>query len=390
MTTLENIENLTEDIAKGTQKNAQDISDLRINMGGKIDEMEHTMSSFIGRVNRQQAVAQDSQALYHSVRAALGRDNNGPAPYFHGTPNELTVPLAEFTQPQAALTPGNFEDVRIRGGYSPLRVSRILSHPAVENHAMIVQMPDDSGVLRVPIMEGGTATWVGENTDFSELGETSAVVDLSGKRLGAYCKIPSDAVDYGDATRVNSLLRTTLATSLSELLDKTFAAHTAVTNGPVGMTGTTALATTGANGDAISRAGLEKMMVKLEASNYMPTVWIMSPAAARKLNETPAFTGAQYPLLQFSNGGARLLDVPVCISNGVPRTNTKGTNSNLETVWLIDARHLIVGYWTRVNIRFVEIEDDALKGRLTAIVRARIDFDLARTGSATRTDTFII
>jgi hypothetical protein len=389
MTTLENIENLTSDIAKGTRENAKDISDLRINVGAKIDEMEHTMSSFIGRVNRQQAVAQDSAALYHSVRAALGRDNNGPAPYYHGTPNELTVPLAEFTQPQAALTPGNFEDTRIRGGYSPLRVSRILSHPAIENHAMIVQMPDDSGVLRVPVMNGGTATWVGENTDFSELGETSAVVDLSGKRLGAYCKIPSDAVDYGDAGRVNMLLRNTLASALTELLDKTFAGITQATNGPVGMTGTTALAS-GTNGQALNRASLETMLTTLETNNYMPTAWIMSPAAARKLNETPAFTGAQYPLLQFSRDGARLFDLPVVISNGVPRANTKGSNSNLETIWCTDARHLIIAYWTRVGIRFVEIEDDALKGRLTAIIRARIDFNLARTASVTRQDHFIV
>jgi hypothetical protein len=318
-------------------------------------------------------------ALAQSMRACMGLDEqSAQTPFYEGVPGELKVPLS-------ALTPGDFEDTRIGRGFEPLRVSRVLSHPAISGSAMAVQLPDDSGQLRIPVLSGGAATFLAENAAMPALGETSAHIDMAGRRIGAHVKLPSNIVSYADLSTASELIRRAMQSAFGELLDKTLTGITAVTNGPVAMTGTTAVAS-GTNGQALNRASLEVLLDTLETNNYTPGAWIMSHKASRKLQATESFSGSTEPLL--ANG--MLLGLPVVESNAVPQANSKGSGSNLQTIWLGDFANLLIGYWRTATVRVGEIADDRLTGRLTATIEARLDMNLSRASSVTRQDHFIV
>jgi HK97 family phage major capsid protein len=302
----------------------------------------------------------------------------------------VQIPWAYLdSQPQAALTRTHFEgeDVRLMPDLmQTLRADSVLPR-------LNVRMLDGGagGDIVLPILAGSSAGWAADGDTLPALGETTSTVTLTPSRIGALVGLTSRTMATTDVSSLEASLARDMSSAVGSGIDAAFLAETAVSNAVPGLSGVTTTAVAGTNGTAVSRALLDAQLASLEAQNLPGSHWLINPEMARQLSLMVPFSTSQKPLLDIDADMPRLRGVPVIISRHVSNSGSKGSASNLHSVFCANWSQTVIGAtWRSPVVEVGTSGDDFAQGSISLRIQTWLDIRAVRPTAISRVSHYAL
>jgi HK97 family phage major capsid protein len=241
-----------------------------------------------------------------------------------------------------------------------------------------------TGNLDLPrIVAGTAAAGKAENGTSDEVSPTTAMLQLTPKRLPAYIDI-SERLLLQSSVAIETILRGHLATQMGATQEAAFF-HGTGTNEANGIA---AAVTTsgnihagGTNGLAPTLAGLIAIETLVDTNNaLLGNLHYVSNGQIRgKLKGTPKVSSTDSRMLLDSDGLVN--GYTPLFTNAVSRTLTKGTSSLASAIFFGNFADYVVGYWGGVSLEMVRDKTNAITGIYSLVASTYYDGGVVRPKS---------
>jgi len=214
-----------------------------------------------------------------------------------------------------------------------------------------------SGRLEIPRLDaGGTANWIGENTDIPKSEQAFGNVVLDAKKLAALTPLSNDLIR--DARQdVLDVVRDDLVRTLATAEDVQFLTGDGTENKPQGLRNladsSTVSASNGTNAANIE-ADFKRLISDLRTNDIpMTNPWFVMSARSflALINLRDGTSGdLVFPQLRESAiGEGQVFGIPVIVSNNIPDNLGSGNDESL--VMLVDAGQVLLGQSGTLEVR---------------------------------------
>ena len=266
----------------------------------------------------------------------------------------------------------NYDDVEVvkalaagtdtAGGYLvpeeySAEIIELLRPQSVVRRMGAVTIPMATGTLNIPkLAGGGSASYIGENTDIGVTQPTFGTVQLTWKKLAAIVPISNDLLRFSSPA-ADSIVRDDLVMAMALREDAAFIRDNGVGNVPKGLrswappsniipatTGTTTLATV--------TTDLGKLILALKKANvrFIRPGWLMSPRTEMFLLTLRDGNGNFAFRPEMLTG--RLFSYPYAVTTQIPENLSGGTvgGGTESEIYLVDFADAIIGESTQLII----------------------------------------
>jgi HK97 family phage major capsid protein len=239
-----------------------------------------------------------------------------------------------------------------------------------------------TGNLDLPrIIAGTAAAGKAENGTSDEVSPTTAMLQLTPKRLPAYIDI-SERLLLQSSVAIETILRGHLATQMGATQEAAFF-HGGGTNEANGIAGTSGIGSVagGTNGLAPSLANLIALETAVDTSNALlgNLSYVSNGQIRGKLKGTPKVATTDSRMLLDSDGLVN--GYTPYFTNAVSRTLTKGTSSVASAIFFGNFADYVVGYWGGVSLEMVRDKTNAITGIYSLVASTYYDGGVVRPKS---------
>jgi HK97 family phage major capsid protein len=239
-----------------------------------------------------------------------------------------------------------------------------------------------TGNLDLPRLIAGTAAaGKAENGTADEVSPTTAMLQLTPKRLPAYIDI-SERLLLQSSVAIETILRGHLATQMGATQEAAFF-HGSGTNEANGITGTSGIGSVvgGTNGLAPSLANLIALETAVDTSNALlgNLSYVSNGQIRGKLKGTPKVSSTDSRMLLDSDGLVN--GYTPYFTNAVSRTLTKGSSSAASAIFFGNFADYVVGYWGGVSLEMVRDKSNAITGIYSLVASTYYDGGVVRPKS---------
>ena len=241
-----------------------------------------------------------------------------------------------------------------------------------------------TGNLDLPRLVAGTAAaGKAENGTSDEVSPTTAMIQLTPKRLPAYIDI-SERLLLQSSVAIETILRGHLATQMGATQEAAFF-HGSGTNEANGIAAAVASAGNtyagGTNGLAPSLAGLIALETLVDTNNaLLGNLHYVSNGQIRGKLKSTAINATYGD--RFILGDSGLLNgyTPL-FTNAVSRTLTKGSSSAASAIFFGNFADYVIGYWGGVSLEMVRDKSNAISGVYSLVASTYYDGAVVRSKS---------
>ena len=239
-----------------------------------------------------------------------------------------------------------------------------------------------TGNLDLPRLVAGTAAaGKAENGTADEVSPTTAMLQLTPKRLPAYIDI-SERLLLQSSVAIETILRGHLATQMGATQEAAFF-HGTGTNEANGIAGASGIGSVagGTNGLAPSLANLIALETAVDTSNALlgNLSYVSNGQIRGKLKSTPKVSSTDSRMLLDSDGLVN--GYTPYFTNAVSRTLTKGTSSVASAIFFGNFADYVVGYWGGVSLEMVRDKTNAITGIYSLVASTYYDGGVVRPKS---------
>jgi HK97 family phage major capsid protein len=239
-----------------------------------------------------------------------------------------------------------------------------------------------TGNLDLPRLIAGTAAaGKAENGSADEVSPTTAMLQLTPKRLPAYIDI-SERLLLQSSVAIETILRGHLATQMGATQEAAFF-HGSGTNEANGIAGTSGIGSVagGTNGLAPSLANLIALETAVDTSNALlgNLSYVSNGQIRGKLKGTPKVSSTDSRMLLDSDGLVN--GYTPYFTNAVSRTLTKGSSSVASAIFFGNFADYVVGYWGGVSLEMVRDKTNAISGIYSLVASTYYDGGVVRPKS---------
>jgi HK97 family phage major capsid protein len=239
-----------------------------------------------------------------------------------------------------------------------------------------------TGNLDLPrIVAGTAAAGKAENGTADEVSPTTAMLQLTPKRLPAYIDI-SERLLLQSSVAIETILRGHLATQMGATQEAAFF-HGSGTNEANGIAGTSGIGSVvgGTNGLAPSLANLIALETAVDTSNALlgNLSYVSNGQIRGKLKGTPKVSSTDSRMLLDSDGLVN--GYTPYFTNAVSRTLTKGSSSVASAIFFGNFADYVVGYWGGVSLEMVRDKTNAITGIYSLVASTYYDGGVVRPKS---------
>ena len=239
-----------------------------------------------------------------------------------------------------------------------------------------------TGNLDLPRLIAGTAAaGKAENGTSDEVSPTTAMLQLTPKRLPAYIDI-SERLLLQSSVAIETILRGHLATQMGATQEAAFF-HGTGTNEASGIAGASGIGSVvgGTNGLAPSLANLIALETAVDTSNALlgNLSYVSNGQIRGKLKGTPKVSSTDSRMLLDSDGLVN--GYTPYFTNAVSRTLTKGTSSVASAIFFGNFADYVVGYWGGVSLEMVRDKTNAISGIYSLVASTYYDGGVVRPKS---------
>ena len=239
-----------------------------------------------------------------------------------------------------------------------------------------------TGNLDLPRLIAGTAAaGKAENGTSDEVSPTTAMLQLTPKRLPAYIDI-SERLLLQSSVAIETILRGHLATQMGATQEAAFF-HGGGTDEANGIAGTSGIGSVagGTNGLAPSLANLIALETAGDTSNALlgNLSYVSNGQIRGKLKGTPKVSSTDSRMLLDSDGLVN--GYTPYFTNAVSRTLTKGTSSVASAIFFGNFADYVVGYWGGVSLEMVRDKTNAISGIYSLVASTYYDGGVVRPKS---------
>lgn len=239
-----------------------------------------------------------------------------------------------------------------------------------------------TGNLDLPRLIAGTAAaGKAENGTADEVSPTTAMLQLTPKRLPAYIDI-SERLLLQSSVAIETILRGHLATQMGATQEAAFF-HGGGTNEANGIAGTSGIGSVagGTNGLAPSLANLIALETAVDTSNALlgNLSYVSNGQIRGKLKGTPKVSSTDSRMLLDSDGLVN--GYTPYFTNAVSRTLTKGSSSVASAIFFGNFADYVVGYWGGVSLEMVRDKTNAISGIYSLVASTYYDGGVVRPKS---------
>jgi len=239
-----------------------------------------------------------------------------------------------------------------------------------------------TGNLDLPrIVAGTAAAGKAENGTSDEVSPTTAMLQLTPKRLPAYIDI-SERLLLQSSVAIETILRGHLATQMGATQEAAFF-HGGGTNEANGIAGTSGIGSVagGTNGLAPSLANLIALETAVDTSNALlgNLAYVSNGQIRGKLKGTPKVSSTDSRMLLDSDGLVN--GYTPYFTNAVSRTLTKGSSSVASAIFFGNFADYVVGYWGGVSLEMVRDKTNAITGIYSLVASTYYDGGVVRPKS---------
>ena len=239
-----------------------------------------------------------------------------------------------------------------------------------------------TGNLDLPRLIAGTAAaGKAENGTSDEVSPTTAMLQLTPKRLPAYIDI-SERLLLQSSVAIETILRGHLATQMGATQEAAFF-HGGGTNEANGIAGTSGIGSVagGTNGLAPTLANLIALETAVDTTNALlgNLSYVSNGQIRGKLKGTPKVSSTDSRMLLDSDGLVN--GYTPYFTNAVSRTLTKGTSSVASAIFFGNFADYVVGYWGGVSLEMVRDKTNAISGIYSLVASTYYDGGVVRPKS---------
>jgi HK97 family phage major capsid protein len=239
-----------------------------------------------------------------------------------------------------------------------------------------------TGNLDLPrIIAGTAAAGKAENGTSDEVSPTTAMLQLTPKRLPAYIDI-SERLLLQSSVAIETILRGHLATQMGATQEAAFF-HGTGTNEANGIAGASGIGSVvgGTNGLAPSLASLIALETAVDTTNALlgNLAYVSNGQIRGKLKGTPKVATTDSRMLLDSDGLVN--GYTPYFTNAVSRTLTKGTSSLASAIFFGNFADYVVGYWGGVSLEMVRDKTNAITGIYSLVASTYYDGGVVRPKS---------
>lgn len=239
-----------------------------------------------------------------------------------------------------------------------------------------------TGNLDLPRLIAGTASAAkAENGTSDEVSPTTAMLQLTPKRLPAYIDI-SERLLLQSSVAIETILRGHLATQMGATQEAAFF-HGTGTNEANGIAGTSGIGSVagGTNGLAPSLANLIALETAVDTTNALlgNLSYVSNGQIRGKLKGTPKVSSTDSRMLLDSDGLVN--GYTPYFTNAVSRTLTKGSSSVASAIFFGNFADYVVGYWGGVSLEMVRDKTNAITGIYSLVASTYYDGGVVRPKS---------
>ena len=239
-----------------------------------------------------------------------------------------------------------------------------------------------TGNLDLPRLIAGTAAaGKAENGTSDEVSPTTAMLQLTPKRLPAYIDI-SERLLLQSSVAIETILRGHLATQMGATQEAAFF-HGTGTNEASGIAGASGIGSVvgGTNGLAPTLANLIALETAVDTTNALlgNLSYVSNGQIRGKLKGTPKVASTDSRMLLDSDGLVN--GYTPYFTNAVSRTLTKGTSSVASAIFFGNFADYVVGYWGGVSLEMVRDKTNAISGIYSLVASTYYDGGVVRPKS---------
>lgn len=239
-----------------------------------------------------------------------------------------------------------------------------------------------TGNLDLPRLIAGTAAaGKAENGTSDEVSPTTAMLQLTPKRLPAYIDI-SERLLLQSSVAIETILRGHLATQMGATQEAAFF-HGSGTNEANGIAGTSGIGSVagGTNGLAPTLANLIALETAVDTTNALlgNLSYVSNGQIRGKLKGTPKVASTDSRMLLDSDGLVN--GYTPYFTNAVSRTLTKGSSSLASAIFFGNFADYVVGYWGGVSLEMVRDKTNAISGIYSLVASTYYDGGVVRPKS---------
>lgn len=239
-----------------------------------------------------------------------------------------------------------------------------------------------TGNLDLPRLIAGTAAaGKAENGTSDEVSPTTAMLQLTPKRLPAYIDI-SERLLLQSSVAIETILRGHLATQMGATQEAAFF-HGTGTNEANGIAGASGIGSVagGTNGLAPSLASLIALETAVDTSNALlgNLSYVSNGQIRGKLKGTAKVSTTDSRMLLDSDGLVN--GYTPYFTNAVSRTLTKGSSSVASAIFFGNFADYVVGYWGGVSLEMVRDKTNAITGIYSLVASTYYDGGVVRPKS---------
>lgn len=232
-------------------------------------------------------------------------------------------------------------------------IIELLRPQSVVRRMGAVTIPMATGTLNIPkLAGGGSASYIGENTDIGVTQPTFGTVQLTWKKLAAIVPISNDLLRFSSPA-ADSIVRDDLVMAMALREDAAFIRDNGVGNVPKGLrfwapVSNIIPATTGTPTLATVTTDLGKLILALKKANvrFIRPGWLMSPRTEMFLLTLRDGNGNFAFRPEMLTG--RLFSYPYAVTTQIPEN--LGTGTNESEIYLVDFADAIIGESTQLII----------------------------------------
>ena len=266
-------------------------------------------------------------------------------------------------------------------------IIELLRPQSVVRRMGAVTIPMATGTLNIPkLAGGGSASYIGENTDIGVTQPTFGTVQLTWKKLAAIVPISNDLLRFSSPA-ADSIVRDDLVMAMALREDAAFIRDDGVGNVPKGLrywapVSNRIPATTGTPTLATVTTDLGKLILALKKANvrFIRPGWLMSPRTEMFLLTLRDGNGNFAFRPEMLAG--RLFSYPYAVTTQIPEN--LGAGKNESEIYLVDFADAIIGESTQLIIdastEASYYQDDALHSAFSldqTLIRVIAEHDFA-------------
>ena len=382
------VEAIKSQVEKGLQPQSEDIAKIQ----KSFDEMEAKMNSMKKNMGTSIAGVDEGKEKFNFAKAIYAKKSNDWSEA--GYEKEVT----DATAKAQTINPDSAGGFTVPTEVSSTVIDLIRAKSVLMNAgAQILNIPERVGKFQMPKLTGAsTAYWLSELAEITDSSLTFAQVQADPKKIAALVNMSMELLRDSN-TSMDQIVRNDIAKSIALAVDEKGLFGDGAGDTPTGIANTAGINVFDQSGAAYNNGVpsnwslFDSMQSILENVNALEgkVSYVSHPQVFRALGRRTAemysgqAEGKGLPLISPLTSKKRLEEELGYGLNGttqVPKTGTKGTGTELSTLFLGNFDDLVLAQWGDMRI---DTSDEALFTKFGTSIRAvmRLDWVVRRPES---------